>query len=772
MSEITPTKTIFRLQAGPIEFNATFLAPIEPTDYVRQSIPFSYMFIDGFSANDFKSHDIQVYTDITAQWATSEDTQVVVWKTTETDTIIYHNATRQSPLPMTENNGLAEDSIVYYAMSKRSGIAWQIGEEVAVRAGFNERGSLTNSADVPQARTVGPTTTFQNWLVFAFSVDLGTIAPGNQPDPVVVALGIVRDPSIANATEPSVQNRRSYYWSAYSGMEEVVSAFLSDSSDARNRNSALDSKIVSAALAVSPEYADIVSLVTRQIFAAMDITIPPAQSEQSNNSDVKIFMKDMGMSLRVNPVETIYGAFPALLYLNPSLAKDLLVPLLDFQMSSSYNNSYAAPDLGTRYPTVFGNNSDTRPLAVENCGNMLIMVYAYAVKSGDGTLLSRYYNVLRGWADFLVGNSLHPRDFITADGLNNGDMSNLALKGILGIYSMAKINEAVRIFNNTYMDCAVQFIAAWKQSAVTDSHIEAVYGQPSSWGLMYNLFSSIWLNTGLVENSTLFLQAQFYAQQTNQSFGFDLDSSQPDVAYPHWALLTAATIPDSLSTVRDQFINPVHQQAYRMTTNFTLPNKYDPSTGNQLSGSGSAIQGAAFGMLALSLPNVDIKADGVQISSGPRKNVNGIIGGIIGGLAFVLILGGGYFLWYKWKRKQGKYPEQARPFITAAPSPTFTLDYHSNDTATRKLMKPSDNGTAATTPPFAVMPGKQQGVLGQRPGQNRKSMPDNLPSSVPTPSDQGSTPVSGTEELRAEMEQLRRELDSIRHITEAPPGYI
>ncbi|KAF9445100.1 hypothetical protein P691DRAFT_291867 [Macrolepiota fuliginosa MF-IS2] len=68
MSEISPTKSVFRLQAGPIQFNVTFFTPIEvflpltclysvsapylnlqPTDYVRQSIPFSYMYLDGFA---------------------------------------------------------------------------------------------------------------------------------------------------------------------------------------------------------------------------------------------------------------------------------------------------------------------------------------------------------------------------------------------------------------------------------------------------------------------------------------------------------------------------------------------------------------------------------------------------------------------------------------------------------------------------------------------------------------------------------------------------
>jgi hypothetical protein len=82
MNTITPTKTVFRIEAGPIQFNATFFSPIEvwivslaerpeanllqPKDYVRQSTPFTYMYIDGFSSNDSAEHIVQLYSDITA----------------------------------------------------------------------------------------------------------------------------------------------------------------------------------------------------------------------------------------------------------------------------------------------------------------------------------------------------------------------------------------------------------------------------------------------------------------------------------------------------------------------------------------------------------------------------------------------------------------------------------------------------------------------------------------------------------------------------------
>ena len=78
---ITPTQTVVAAQAGPMQFNLTFLNPIEvcdrlvtllspltptpcqPGDWVKQSIPFSYVALSAKSL-DGKAHSVQVYSDI------------------------------------------------------------------------------------------------------------------------------------------------------------------------------------------------------------------------------------------------------------------------------------------------------------------------------------------------------------------------------------------------------------------------------------------------------------------------------------------------------------------------------------------------------------------------------------------------------------------------------------------------------------------------------------------------------------------------------------
>src|SRR5260221_9893980 len=80
------------------------------------------------------------------------------------------------------------------------------------------------------------------------------------------------------------------------------------------------------------------------------------------------------MHSRVNAVETLYSAFPAFMYIDPSLGALLLEPLFRFQASPNYPNPYPAVDLGTfhmnpmsemsrlptigsSYPNVMGTNA-------------------------------------------------------------------------------------------------------------------------------------------------------------------------------------------------------------------------------------------------------------------------------------------------------------------------------------------------------------------------------------------------------------------------------
>ena len=67
---------------------------------------------------------------------------------------------------------------------------------------------------------------------------------------------------------------------------------------------------------------------------------------------------------RVNAVETLYAAFPALMYIDPSLGTPLLEPLFRLQASPDYDVSYAAKDLGIFHSHGAVNIKIFRPLGV------------------------------------------------------------------------------------------------------------------------------------------------------------------------------------------------------------------------------------------------------------------------------------------------------------------------------------------------------------------------------------------------------------------------
>ncbi len=60
----------------------------QPTDLVKQSLPFSY-FVLSAAPNDGKSHSVQIYSDISAEWVSGDDSLTVNWTTT-TGSVVTH----------------------------------------------------------------------------------------------------------------------------------------------------------------------------------------------------------------------------------------------------------------------------------------------------------------------------------------------------------------------------------------------------------------------------------------------------------------------------------------------------------------------------------------------------------------------------------------------------------------------------------------------------------------------------------------------------------
>ncbi|KAF8491808.1 hypothetical protein F5888DRAFT_1619585 [Russula emetica] len=603
---VTPTQTVLTAQAGPMQVNLTFLNPIEPQDWVKQSIPFSYM---AFTANslDGASHAVQVYSDVSGEWNSGNRSHTILWNSTSNADVIFHNVTLRTPAVFTEIIDQAEWGALYYAMKAGDNVTYQIAWAVDSRGNFSSYGELNDQQD-PNPRAISDNS------VFAISHDIGTVKATQAP--VVWTVGYTTDPAISYTDlsgAPPI-SRSLYYKTQYSNDEALaiqIVDFLNDFGNASSRAQQLDNKILQNANSISNDLGDLVSLALAQVYGSVQLTIGTDAQGNLNNSDIMMFMKNIMMggvgANRVTAVETLYAAFPALMYIDPSLGGPLLEPLFRLQASRNYTMTFSAADLGSNYPSVSGSNSNSNQ-GVEQTGNMLIMTYAYARASGDGSLISRYYNLLTSWGDYLIASTLFIQDQFSADSLSVSNQTNLAIKGIIAIQAMSKMSLVVNQTADTkkYSNAAAGLYAQWKSHALSsDQYLLAAYGQNNSWTLGYNLFADVWLGTNLVELSVYNGHSNFINNIVLTSdfsnFGMPVDniSTNTKVAVSSWSLFAAAMTKNQSLPVCLELISRVRKRASSANVSGVFPVYYSSVDGSPVQGVASPAQGAVFAPLAL-----------------------------------------------------------------------------------------------------------------------------------------------------------------------------
>jgi hypothetical protein len=797
---ITPTQTVVAAQAGPMQVNLTFLNPIEPGDWVKQSIPFSYLALSAKSL-DGAAHTVQVYSDVSGEWTSGDRSQVIFWGTTSIDNVVYHTVKLQNPAIFNEISSMAEWGSFYYAMESTNNVTFKIAQDIVSRPLFVLNGVLDNQTD-PNFRPISP-----NFAVFAISRDLGLIQATE--DPVVWAVGLTMDPVIHYTGPFGAATRSLFYKTQYSNDTSLIIDFLGDFANASSRAQKLDQKILQGAAPVSNLLGDLVSLATAQVYGSTQLTIGTDANGSYNRSDVMMFMKNIGGSNtnRVNAVETLYSAFPAFMYIDPTLGRFLLEPLLQLQASPGYTISYAATDLGSSYPNVTISNSN-HDQGVEQTGNMLIMTYAHARASGDGNLISSYYTLLTSWADYLSNSTLFIHDQSSADGLTTNNQTNLAIKGIIAIEAMSKMSSVVRqtADANKYSNTAASLYSQWSSLALdSDQHLLAAYGQVGSWTLGYNLFADAWLDTSVVESSVFNGQSSYIDNVTLTSsvsnFGMPIDSLSANVAVSSWNLFVAAMTSDQ--DLRTNIISKVHNRASFNGSAGVFPLSYDSTLGTAIQGVASPAQGAMFAPLALTAPVIQITANATMTTSSSSKatsHTGAIAGGVAGGVA-VLILAVGALAFVRRRRRQADFRKsagssfsgiaiEAHPQMTVTPfDPTLT---DAVPLQTGSQIWSGSDGPASPSEPLltpaqsaAFIPAglsskelarlRSEGMLSLPTTHPRSTLSWSQPTYPPTISvTEGSavTPIPETQRLQTEVESLRREMQELRaERFEAPPSY-
>ncbi|KLO07007.1 DUF1793-domain-containing protein [Schizopora paradoxa] len=566
---ITPTQTIDVHQAGPMEITLNFLSPVTATDLTRQSLPFVYLSVTA-SSTDGSPHSLQVYSDISAEWVIGDNglTANTTGEPVQNDFVILQ-VLQQTAVPFAVLNDRAQDSSAIISTVNGEDVLYGAGSDVRSRGMNTITPALSNviESDVTSHAINSP------WDMWGFVVNLGNITEVSSP--VVSMVGVIRDPSIQfTQLSGNVAFRSSYYRLNFSTPLEIVSFFLNDFNNSMNLAKQLDSQIINDSTDISQSYADLLSLVTRQAMGAIEITISKNVDGSFNSSDIMAFMMDMG-------VDVLYAAFPMYLYLNPDLGGYLLRPLLVAHDNPLYSQPYAARGLATSFP-----NASIEDVAhnfgVEETGNMIIMLLAHLQTTGDDSLVKQHYNLIKGWADYLVQFSINPgfqqTSSVDATSLATANRTNLALKGIIGLGAMAKISSFLNMNNDasTYDNTAKSYIDSWQNLSISQngSRLLTSFSSESSSGLMYNLYADKLLQLDLVyEIQTAYCMSQISLNK----FGVPLDSDQQNFTRADWLMFVAAASNDS--TLQEELISSIHSYITSTSSDLSVTPLYDPTTG-------------------------------------------------------------------------------------------------------------------------------------------------------------------------------------------------
>ena len=191
-------------------------------------------------------------------------------------------------------------------MMQGSNVTYKIAGAEASRGLFVRTGVIDDQDEI-NFRPIS-----DDFAVFGISRDLGTIQTTQAP--VVWSVGYTTDPAV-NYTDLSgapPASRRLYYKTQYSTDEALASIdsisweddvsniivqiadFLIDFSNASSRAQQLDNKILQDAASVSNLLGDLVSLSIAQVYGSTQLTIGTDALGNFNNSDVMMFMKNIG----------------------------------------------------------------------------------------------------------------------------------------------------------------------------------------------------------------------------------------------------------------------------------------------------------------------------------------------------------------------------------------------------------------------------------------------------------------------------------------------
>lgn len=336
-----------------------------------------------------------------------------------------------------------------------------------------------------------------------------------------------------------------------------------------------DEFLIAKAEKINGKYADLICLMYRQAISAHKLTY---------KDDTLLYISKENYSNGcASTLDITYPSMPLFLLLNPELLKGMVNPIFDFVKTGKWEFEFAPHDVGC-YPKlngqVYGYEKDDpewhryRQMPVEECGNVIIAIYAYCEKTGSTEYALEHKDILSKWGEYLLNNAKDPGDQLCTDDFagHQAHNANLSVKGTIALYAIGKL-----LGKSEYMEKAKEYAKWWEETAFEKDHYRMTFDGENTWSIKYNMVWDKIFGFKLYSDEVFKTETDFYLTKI-EKYGIPLDS-RSDVAKSDW-IIWAAAMSDTKEK-RDAFVESVWNMANETKQRVPLSDYYHASDASQ-----------------------------------------------------------------------------------------------------------------------------------------------------------------------------------------------
>ncbi|KAF4552872.1 Glutaminase A-like protein [Elsinoe fawcettii] len=506
--EYTSTRSTFTQTVnGQVSVKATFLSPVTPKDYMRSSLISSYLQVE-VSSIDGQEHDVQLHTDISAEWISGDRSAIAQWD------YGVAQAGSQPPSSAVAGNQFTDSATAQSYGTRTVYDGWRAAVAHPTNALFKpghrdpRNVDTTSTGDAPPTSPAEPTpTSFSSGLAYhkvyrqtqlAFSevndqteygdwyyitadsaslshqqgadvdvrgrfttagnlsnVDDTNYRAINDAFPVfgfAIDLGAVGSASTSSLFTINLNQQDVIVFEGANGNETLLSlrnSYFASDLDANTffYNDYDTAKSTADTLDAQIQSASAAAAGDNYAtITTLAVRQAYATLQLANTTEnTLLFMKEISSDGNVNTADVIYPWHPIALYTNPELLKFVLEPLFINQEAGRWPFAFAIHDIGSHYPNATGHSDgNAEQQPLEECGNMIIMSLAYTLRTSDTAWLSSHYTILKQWASFLIDEALIPADQISTDDFA-GSLANQTNLALKGIIGIGAMSTIANL---------------------------------------------------------------------------------------------------------------------------------------------------------------------------------------------------------------------------------------------------------------------------------------------------------------------------------------